>query len=114
MTIVDESNRRSGWEGHTLSGIPGCIVELVASEVAEPTHYVFRWDDEVAGTFRLSVRPRTDGEVSLAVRATAAVGTKCEKLATADLKADDEKSWRVRIEATKADCAADLVDADGE
>jgi hypothetical protein len=114
-TITDASNRRSGWEGHKFSDIPGCSVDVVPeSEVAEPGYYLFRWDAEVAGTFRLSLRPRTDGDVSLTVRAASSAGTKCEKVATTNLEAEAEKSWTVRIEATNSRCAADLIRNDGK
>ena len=108
-SLIDEEGRHSGWEGHKVEDIPGCTVDVLESEVAEPTYCGFRWENGGSGTFQLVLRPRTDGSVSIAVRAISSVGTRCEKLASADLKAEVLATWTVQVEAMKTHCLAELV-----
>lgn len=108
VSLVDAAGRHAGWEGHIVEDIPGCRVDALDSEVAEPDHYVLRWAAAVSDTYQLIVRPRTEGSLSVRVRAGA-----CEKSVTETLQDDDTPvTWTLRITASREACSAELVKND--
>jgi hypothetical protein len=110
-TLLDSADRHSGWEGHKLEDIPGCSVDVLESEVAEPDHCGFAWTDAVEGEFRLVLRPRTDGRVFIKVRAGSATGIKCEKSVEEEL-GEAEGVWSIRLKAAKGECFVEITKSD--
>ena len=108
-SVLDAAGRHSGWEGHKIEDIPGCSVSVLESEVAEPTHYEFTWSHGVTGTFRLALKPRTEGGVSIRVRGVSSRSVTCERSASAQLKDDEGASWTIRVDVTKVTCVAELT-----
>ncbi len=112
VMLVDPRGRRTGWEWHFVRDIPGCRLDAIGDEIAEPTAYTFHFA-RAAGSYRLDVKPRTDGEVTISIRASGRAGHACDGHTSRTVSADSTCWCRVSWSVTGAACRArvsDLID----
>src|SRR5947207_13996194 len=68
--LVDSRGSRTGRYHGLAEDIPGCRLEAIADDVAEPQEYTFHFAKRGDESYRLLVEPRTEGEVKISVTAS--------------------------------------------
>ncbi|HEY3216738.1 MAG TPA: hypothetical protein VGK93_09630 [Candidatus Eisenbacteria bacterium] len=106
--LVDGRGRRTGWYDGRVEDIPGCTLEAIDDDVAKPQDYKFKFSEPRGQTYRLLIKPCTDGEFEISVTALLTNGKRCVAQIADDHLAG-ERQWRLRWITTGGECAATIT-----
>ena len=101
--MVDNRGRRTGRYHGLAEDIPGCRLEAIADDVAEPQDYTFHFLKRGDESYRLLVEPRTEGEVEISVTASCLNMKLCAARADSTLN-EGEYQWRLSWRAARDSC----------
>ncbi|HEY3216613.1 MAG TPA: hypothetical protein VGK93_08990 [Candidatus Eisenbacteria bacterium] len=106
--LVDSRGRRTGWYDGRVEDIPGCALEALEDDVAEPHDYTFKFSDGAGDTYRLLMKPRTNGEVEASITVLLSNGRRCVAQIGDELLIG-ERQWRLRWSTARDECIVTIT-----
>ena len=109
VALVDEEGRRTGWYNGWFEDIPDCELEALRDEVAEPFDYAFHLRQAANESYRLLVRARTEGLLSIEVEGWLAGKQACVARADTQLVESNESQWRLEWKTSRSGCGLEII-----